>query len=63
MQYISLQMCAASPIDVFVVTDTIDQTENMEIYPNLRTVDVSHLFAEGIRRVHNNEPLLALFNL
>lgn len=59
----SLQRCAASPIDELVVTDTIDQQENQELYPKLHTVDVSHLFAEAIRRVHNNEPLLALFKL
>ena len=57
------QRCAASPIDELVVTDTIDQQENQELYPKLHTVDVSHLFAEAIRRVHNNEPLLALFKL
>ena len=56
-------MCEASPIDQFVVTETIDQHENMELYPKLQTVDVSHLFAEAIRRVHNNEPLLTLFKL
>jgi len=59
----SLQLLAESPIDQFVVTETIDQHENMELYPKLQTVDVSQLFAEAIRRVHNNEPLLALFKL
>lgn len=58
-----LQRCIASSIDNFVVTDTIDQSENLLKYPLLNVVDVSTIFAEALRRIHNKEPLLYLFSL
>ena len=58
-----LQRCIASSIDNFVVTDTIDQSENLLRYPLLNVVDVSTIFAEALRRIHNKEPLLYLFSL
>lgn len=58
-----LQACIDSTIDKFMVTDTIDQRDNMSLYTELGTVDVAQLFSEAIRRIHNNEPLLRLFDL
>ena len=59
----SPQACIDSTIDKFMVTDTIDQRDNMSLYTELGTVDVAQLFSEAIRRIHNNEPLLRLFDL
>jgi ribose-phosphate pyrophosphokinase len=44
-----------------IVTNTIDQTQNLEKCPKLMVVDTSPLFGEVIRRISDGGSLSALF--
>ncbi|VDL94490.1 unnamed protein product [Schistocephalus solidus] len=51
-----------SCFEAVVVTNTIDQKENMKKAPKLQCIDVSTVLAEAIRRTHNGESVSYLFN-
>ncbi|KAF2842050.1 ribose-phosphate pyrophosphokinase [Patellaria atrata CBS 101060] len=52
----------ASALDKVVVTNSVDQTEHKSRCPKLEVLDVGHVFAEAIRRVHHGESISVLFN-
>ena len=51
----------ASALDKVVVTSTIDQREHCKRCPKLEVIEVGHVFAEAIRRVHYGESISVLF--
>ncbi|KAF2753384.1 phosphoribosyl pyrophosphokinase [Pseudovirgaria hyperparasitica] len=52
----------ASALDKVVVTNSVDQTEHKTKCPKLEVLDIGHVFAEAIRRVHHGESISVLFN-
>ncbi|ACL30541.1 ribose-phosphate pyrophosphokinase [Buchnera aphidicola str. APS (Acyrthosiphon pisum)] len=50
-----------SVIDEVVVCDTIPLSENIELLPNVRTLTLSGMLAEAIRRISNEESISAMF--
>ena len=50
-----------SPIEKFVITDTIPLLEEKKI-DKLEFVSVAQLFAEAIRRIYKNESVSKLFD-
>ncbi|EIT79442.1 ribose-phosphate pyrophosphokinase [Aspergillus oryzae 100-8] len=51
----------ASALDKVVVTNSVDQTEHLRQCPKLEVLEVGHVFAEAIRRVHHGESISVLF--
>lgn len=51
----------ASSLDKVVVTNSVPQGEHLRLCPKLEVLDVGHVFAEAIRRVHHGESISALF--
>jgi len=51
----------ASALDKVVVTNTVDQREHCKRCPKLEVLEVGHVFAEAIRRVHYGESISVLF--
>ncbi|PGH10890.1 hypothetical protein AJ80_07333 [Polytolypa hystricis UAMH7299] len=51
----------ASALDKVVVTNTVAQDEHMRRCPKLEVLEVGHVFAEAIRRVHHGESISVLF--
>eukprot|EP01134_Creolimax_fragrantissima_P006300 CFRG6300T1 len=51
-----------SCIETLVVTNTIPVAQHQAACPKLRTIDVSAVFAEAIRRVNNGESISYLFH-
>jgi len=53
----------ASAIDKIVVTNSVPQDEHKDLLGSkLDVLDISHIFAEAIRRVHHGESISVLFN-
>ncbi|KAF1972693.1 phosphoribosyl pyrophosphokinase [Bimuria novae-zelandiae CBS 107.79] len=52
----------ASALDKVVVTNTVDQAEHKARCPKLQVLEVGHVFAEAIRRVHHGESISVLFD-
>lgn len=50
-----------SPIDEVVVTNTVPHEIQKMVCHKIKTIDVSILLAESIRRIHNNESMSYLF--
>lgn len=50
-----------SPIDEVVVTNTVPHEIQKMVCHKIKTIDVSTLLAEAIRRIHNNESMSHLF--
>ena len=50
----------ASPIDTFLVTDSVE-TQPEPLGSKIQVVSVSGLFAEAIRRIHRRESISVLF--
>ncbi|VEL38891.1 unnamed protein product [Protopolystoma xenopodis] len=50
-----------SVIDEVVVTNTVPHDAQKRACGKIRTVDISLLIAESIRRIHNNESMSYLF--
>jgi len=48
--------------EAVVVTNTVPQGKHMEDCEKIRCMDVSMMFAEAIRRTHNNESMTDLFS-
>lgn len=57
----AIERINASDLDKVVVTNSVDQTENMSRCTKLEVLDISPLFAEAIRRVHHGESISVLF--
>ncbi|PSR87030.1 phosphoribosyltransferase-like protein [Coniella lustricola] len=51
----------ASSIDKIIVTNSVPQHSHRQACSKLEVLDVSHIFAEAIRRVHHGESISALF--
>lgn len=51
----------ASAIDKIIVTNSVPQHRHRQACSKLEVLDVSHVFAEAIRRVHHGESISALF--
>ena len=56
----SLELINDSRIDEVTVTNSVDTRDKMQRCARLNTIDVSHLFAEAIRRYHHGESLTFL---
>jgi len=52
----------ASALDKVVVTNSVDQSDNQRRCPKLEVLEVAHVFAEAIRRVHHGESISVLFS-
>lgn len=50
-----------SPIDEVVVTNTVPHEIQKMVCHKIKTIDISILLAESIRRIHNNESMSYLF--
>ncbi|KKY22866.1 putative ribose-phosphate pyrophosphokinase i [Phaeomoniella chlamydospora] len=57
----AIERINASALDKVVVTNSVSQHEHQKRCPKLEVLDVSHVFAEAIRRVHYGESISALF--
>ncbi|RMZ92117.1 hypothetical protein DV736_g597, partial [Chaetothyriales sp. CBS 134916] len=57
----AIERINASALDKVVVTNTVDQSEHTKRCPKLEVLDVGHVFAEAIRRVHYGESISVLF--
>ena len=55
------QLIKDSPIDEVVVTNTIPNEEPRSQCCKIKTIDISILLAEAIRRIHNKESMAHLF--
>ena len=55
------RLIEASPIDEVVVTNTVPHEILKLQCHKIKTVDISALLAESIRRIHNNESMSYLF--
>ncbi|KAL4862535.1 hypothetical protein BDV12DRAFT_42186 [Aspergillus spectabilis] len=51
----------ASALDKVVVTNSVSQSDHLRRCPKLEVLEVGHVFAEAIRRVHHGESISALF--
>lgn len=57
----ALQRITESPLEKVFITNTIPTQEKLEQCDTLRSLSVSHLLAEAIRRTHNAESVSSLF--
>ncbi|KAJ0125443.1 ribose-phosphate diphosphokinase [Diaporthe amygdali] len=57
----AIERINASSIDKIIVTNSVPQHAHKAACPKLEVLDVSHVFAEAIRRVHHGESISALF--
>jgi ribose-phosphate pyrophosphokinase len=59
----AIQRIDASAIDKIVTTNTVPQGEHQHLFGDrLEVIDVSRVFAEAIRRIHNGESISMLFD-
>ncbi|KAJ9662006.1 ribose-phosphate pyrophosphokinase [Coniosporium apollinis] len=58
----AIERINASALDKVVVTNSVDQTENERKCPKLEVLEIGHVFAEAIRRVHHGESISVLFD-
>ena len=58
----ALQRVKASKIDEVIVSNTVPQDEHIANCSKIKVIDVSPLFAEAIRRIHNGESVSFLFD-
>jgi len=52
---------SSTSLDQVVITNTVPLSSGLERSPKIQVVDVSKMFAEAIRRIHNGESMSALF--
>ncbi|NCP78714.1 MAG: phosphoribosylpyrophosphate synthetase, partial [Desulfuromonadales bacterium] len=57
----ALERIAASDLREVVITNSIPTHEKLEKCQRLRSLSVSKLLAEAIRRIHNDESVSSLF--
>lgn len=58
----ALERLAASPIERFLVTNSIDQTGREKILPKLEVLSIAPLLAEAIHRIHRKLSVSELFD-
>ena len=51
-----------SPFESIVVTNSIPQDDKMALCPKIKTIDVSPILSEAIRRTHHGESVSYLFS-
>ncbi|KAJ5105968.1 hypothetical protein NUU61_003315 [Penicillium alfredii] len=57
----AIERINASSLDKVVVTNSVDQVDHLRRCPKLEVLEVGHVFAEAIRRVHHGESISVLF--
>ncbi|KIW97798.1 uncharacterized protein Z519_01382 [Cladophialophora bantiana CBS 173.52] len=57
----AIERINASALDKVIVTNTVDQSHHVRKCPKLEVLEVGHVFAEAIRRVHYGESISVLF--
>ncbi|KAG8528257.1 uncharacterized protein KY384_007174 [Bacidia gigantensis] len=57
----AIERINASALDKVIVTNSVPQEEHELSCPKLEVLDVGHVFAEAIRRVHHGESISVLF--
>ena len=57
----AIERINASVLDRVVVTNSVPQDEHLKTCPKLEVLEVGHVFAEAIRRVHHGESISVLF--
>lgn len=57
----AIERINASALDRVIVTNSVPQEEHEKMCPKLEVLDVGHVFAEAIRRVHYGESISVLF--
>ncbi|KAG9245782.1 ribose-phosphate pyrophosphokinase-like protein [Calycina marina] len=57
----AIERINASALDKVVVTNSVPQDDHKRTCPKLEVLEVGHVFAEAIRRVHHGESISALF--
>ncbi|OJJ44344.1 hypothetical protein ASPZODRAFT_71800 [Penicilliopsis zonata CBS 506.65] len=57
----AIERINASALDKVIVTNSVDQQEHLRRCPKLEVLEVGHVFAEAIRRVHHGESISVLF--
>ncbi|KAJ6082954.1 hypothetical protein N7467_007089 [Penicillium canescens] len=57
----AIERINASALDKVVVTNSVEQQEHLRLCPKLEVLEVGHVFAEAIRRVHHGESISVLF--
>lgn len=57
----ALERINASCLEEVVVSDSIDCVEKLKQCPKLRSLPISYLLAEAIRRIHSDESVSSLF--
>ncbi|EEH20101.2 hypothetical protein PABG_02360 [Paracoccidioides brasiliensis Pb03] len=57
----AIERINASALDKVVVTNTVAQDVHKVLCPKLEVLEVGHVFAEAIRRVHHGESISVLF--
>ena len=58
----AIDMINESCIDEVVVTNSVPQDEHVKQCKKIKTIDVSLLLSEAIRRIHNGESVSFLFD-
>ena len=58
----AIERINASALDHVVVTNSIDQRAHVQKCPKLEVLEVGHILAEAIRRVHYGESISVLFS-
>ncbi|KIW09011.1 uncharacterized protein PV09_00908 [Verruconis gallopava] len=59
----AIERLKASALDLVVTTNSVDQREHKALLGDqLHVLEVGHVFAEAIRRVHHGESISVLFN-
>jgi ribose-phosphate pyrophosphokinase len=53
---------ASSPIEMMVITDSIQATEAVRLAPNVRQLTVAPLLAEAMHRIHDESSVSSLFD-
>lgn len=58
----AINRIAKSNIDKVITTNSVPQEQSMELKDRIEVLDVSRIFAEAIRRIHNGESVSMLFD-
>jgi ribose-phosphate pyrophosphokinase len=58
----AVERVVASPIEMLVITDSIQATEAIQAAPNIRQLTIAPLMGEAIRRISEERSVSSLFN-
>ena len=56
-----MRACVRACLDQVVVTNTVPQEEFTKSCNKIKTIDISPLLSEAVRRIHNGESMSYLF--